>query len=177
MNQLFQKSTVIAIVVAIALWALATWLDQGREPPGPPRGVASPTLMEPVARDTPVRTDVTARDCREAEESMRDSVQASRGCAVDEDCTIFDYGYPIDCMTSVARDRITALRLAYREYEQACPYRVYFDCPSEPMERVPVCRNNRCAVELRTIEMLRDETLEHIGVGPEHPGQREGTEG
>lgn len=166
MNQLFHNSTVLAILLAIGLWAVATWLEGEPEPPVPGGTTSQPTFMEPVSRDTPVRTDVMLRDCREAEDAIRAEVQAARGCAVDTDCTIFDYGYPIDCMTSVARDSISALRLAYRDYERSCPYRVYFDCPSEPMQRVPVCRQGRCEVELQTLDLLREQTLDYLGIGP-----------
>ena len=96
---------------------------------------------------------------------MQALVEESRSCLRDEDCTIFDYGYPIQCLTSVAKSEITALRLEYRDYEKDCEHRVYYDCPSEPLEREPVCRNGRCEVELRTLdEYLRDETLQHLGI-------------
>jgi hypothetical protein len=67
-------------------------------------------------------------------------------------------------MTSVAMTEITALRLKYREYEAHCRFRVYYDCPTDGIERIAVCRNNQCAVELETIDALRDETLHHIGI-------------
>jgi hypothetical protein len=108
--------------------------------------------------------------CGETEEALRALVDESQSCSVDDDCTIFDFGYPIQCLTSVAKSQITALRLEYRKYEQSCDYRVYYDCPSEPLERYPVCRNNHCTVELRTIDLLREETLDHIGVGPRTSG-------
>jgi hypothetical protein len=95
---------------------------------------------------------------------MRQTVNKARQCVIDADCTLFDYGYPIECMTSVAKSEITALRLEYRKYEQSCAYRVYYDCPSGDTQREAVCRNNRCEVELMTIDILKDETLEYLGI-------------
>ncbi|MDZ7644207.1 MAG: hypothetical protein U5K76_08370 [Woeseiaceae bacterium] len=101
---------------------------------------------------------------RSQERKIQALVADSRSCETDDDCTIFDYGYPIQCLTSVAKSEITRLRLQYREYEADCEFRVYYDCPSEPMERKPVCRNNRCEVELQTHDLLRDETFEYLGI-------------
>ena len=83
----------------------------------------------------------------------------------DSDCTLFDFGYPIDCMTSVAKSEITDLRLEYRRYEESCDFRVYFDCPAEPMVRRAVCQQNRCSVSLETIDGLEKETLDYLGIG------------
>ena len=68
-------------------------------------------------------------------------------------------------MTSVAKSEITGLRLEYRRYEQSCDFRVYFDCPAEPMERRAVCQEYRCSVSLQTIDILEEETLEYLGIG------------
>ena len=91
-------------------------------------------------------------------------VEEARYCTTDDDCTLFDYGYPIQCMTSVARSEITALRLQYRRYEESCEYRVYYDCPSGSLERQAVCRQNRCGVKLADIDPLKDATLQHLGI-------------
>lgn len=95
---------------------------------------------------------------------MRQSVSDSQHCVTDDDCTLFDYGYPIQCLTSVAKSEITALRLEYRNYERSCAYRVYYDCPSGESERQAVCRNQLCEVEIVTIDGLKDETLEYLGI-------------
>jgi hypothetical protein len=34
------------------------------------------------------------------------------------------------------------------------------------MERQPVCRSNRCTVELQSNEVLEEETLEYLGIDP-----------
>ncbi len=106
-----------------------------------------------------------ALNCKETENALRDRIDTARYCATDSDCTLFDFGYPIDCMTSVAKSEITALRLDYRRYEQSCDYRVYFDCPAEPMERRAVCEENRCIISLQAIDTLEEETLVHLGIG------------
>jgi hypothetical protein len=91
-------------------------------------------------------------------------VQEAQYCTTDDDCTLFDYGYPIQCLTSVAKSENTSLRLEYRNYEQSCAYRVYYDCPSGDMERQAVCNDNRCEVDLVSIDPLKDETLQHLGI-------------
>jgi len=126
----------------------------------------------PAARPSAATAiDLPPLNCEETEDALRDRISTARYCATDSDCTIFDFGYPIDCMTSVAKSEITALRLEYRRYEQSCDYRVYFDCPVAPMERRAVCKENRCSVSLRAIEMLEQETLEYLGL--EDSGQSE----
>jgi hypothetical protein len=68
-------------------------------------------------------------------------------------------------MTSVTKSEITDLRYEYRRYEQSCEFRVYFDCPAEPMERRAVWQDNRCAVSLQTTDILEEETLDYLGIG------------
>ena len=154
------------MVIAVVLFALATWIEGEQPAPEPPPPEKTPTMIREVRPDSAVRDDRDAQTCRDAEEKLRGMVEASQSCEVDADCIIFDYGYPIQCLTSVAASEVTALRLQYRNYEESCTYRVYYDCPSEPMERQPVCRNNRCAVELRTLDLLKDQTLEYLGIDP-----------
>jgi len=121
-------------------------------------------FADEVTADSTLRSDGVLQSCREAEDSIRQIVDASQYCNVDDDCTIFDYGYPIQCLTSVAKSEITTLRKEYDKYQQSCEYRVYYDCPSEPLRRQAVCRRNHCVVVLQTIDLLRDATLNHIGV-------------
>lgn len=161
----------MSIVIAIVLFVLASWIEGLRSPRPPIDRAPTPVVERPGGDDAPMRDDITLPSCREAEQDVRDKVEASQSCDADADCTIFDYGYPIECLTSVAQSEISALRLVYRTYEQSCSFRVFYDCPSAPLERHPVCRNNRCAVELRTVEMLKDQTLDHIGIPPKRdPG-------
>ena len=122
---------------------------------------AAPAAESPVAPG-PIPP---ALSCEETENSLRDRIDTARYCTTDSDCTLFDFGYPIECMTSVAKLEITALRIEYRKYEQSCEFRVFFDCPAEPMERRAVCQENRCSVSLQTIDTLEDETLEYLGLG------------
>lgn len=164
MNKLPLSTALLSIVVAGALWYIALllegddqWLKDGDAP-------SIETNFGRSTRDTPVLGGAAALGCQQAEQEMQEAVDDARYCEIDDDCTIFDYGYPIQCLTSVSKTHITALRLEYREYEESCPHRVYYDCPSEPLDREAVCRNRRCEVELRTLDILKDQTLEHIGV-------------
>ncbi len=127
-------------------------------------GTGDPAVV-PVVKSTAPPTPIPpALSCQETENSLRDTVETARICKTDSDCTLVDFGYPIDCMTSVAKAEITALRLEYRRYERSCDFRVFFDCPAEPMQRRAVCQENRCAVSLRTIDTLEEETLEFLGL-------------
>jgi hypothetical protein len=105
-----------------------------------------------------------AENCQQTERDIVTQVNQARACNVDDDCTIFDYGYPIQCLTAVAKTDVTALRLEYRRYEASCDFRVYYDCPTGELERQPVCRDNRCEVELVGIDDLREETLDYLGI-------------
>lgn len=166
MNGLKGNTTSISILAAVALWSLATWLERERPAPKARSADAVHAFSDDVAHDTELRDDRVLLSCRNAEEIILQIVDDSRFCAVDDDCTIFDYGYPIQCLTSVAKSDITTLRLEYRKYEQSCEYRVYYDCPAAPLRRHAVCRSNQCVVELQTIDLLKDATLDHIGVNP-----------
>lgn len=156
----------LAVAIAVVLFLVANHFD--RKAPWQP-DVQPPVSINPV-RDSgiagPLRTVETAGRCDAAENDMREAVAAAQSCSTDDDCTLFDYGYPIQCMTSVAKSEITSLRLRYRDYESSCQFRVYYDCPTDGAERVAVCRNRQCVVELETIDALRDETLHHIGIDP-----------
>ena len=160
-------TTSIAVIVAVVLFGLATWLDGGFRIEEPVAEETSPVMIQQVRPDSAVRDDRDALSCREAEDALRARIDVSQSCEIDSDCIIFDYGYPIQCLTSVAQAEVSALRLEYRNYEASCTYRVFYDCPSEPMERQPVCRNNRCIVELKTIDLLRESTFEHLGLDPD----------
>jgi hypothetical protein len=154
----------ISVIAAILLWAIATWLEDDSRWTGLAEKVTPDMSMEQPRPDTPVRANTSIASCEVAEESMRRTVNDAQYCSNDTDCTLFDYGYPIECMTSVAKSEITALRLEYRVYEESCAYRVYYDCPSGDTQREAVCRNNRCEVELVTIDALKDQTLEYLGI-------------
>jgi hypothetical protein len=171
MKYLTSSTTAVSFVIALVLFVVASLIDGDREPPTPPPPEKTPSLITQVRPDSAVRDELAMQGCREAEESLKSRLDASQYCVADEDCTIFDYGYPIQCLTSVTQSEVSALRMEYRNYEQSCAYRVYYDCPSEPLERHAVCRNNRCAVELRTLDLLRDQTLRHLGIDPDaQPG-------
>ncbi|ANO51804.1 hypothetical protein [Woeseia oceani] len=164
MNKLPMSTTAISVLAAVILWYLATVLeDDGRWLEPAPKTEATTSFGRQID-ESPLYGGAAALRCQEAERQMQTLVDESRMCESDSDCTIFDYGYPIQCLTSVANSSITALRVKYRDYESKCEFRVYYDCPAEPLERHPVCRNNRCEVELRTLDYLRDETLQHLGI-------------
>lgn len=156
----------LSIIVAVILWSLATWLEGERNEPDARSIEVARAFTDEVTPDTEIRSDGVLQSCRGAENTIREIVDASQNCVIDDDCTIFDYGYPIQCLTSIAKTEIPNLRRKYRNYQQSCQYRVYYDCPSAPLQRQAVCRNNRCAVELQTIDILKDATLDHLGIEP-----------
>lgn len=154
----------ISVVLAVALWLVATLFDDPSRwlprVPATPR----PTGLPAPRDDSPLRVNTDRLSCQQAEAEIVAKVEDSRHCVRDEDCTLFDFGYPIQCLTSVSGDSITALRLEYRRYEASCEYRVYYDCPSDGARREAVCRNNRCEVDLVTDDVLQDLTLHHLGI-------------
>lgn len=144
-----QRATIVLVVlsvlVAAVLWMSATLLQHNIQ--GEQDGADDSFLRQPrPAQQEPA--EAPPMSCEETENRLTEVVEGSRSCVADEECTLFDYGYPIDCMTAVAKDRIPRLREEYRKYDESCEYRVFFDCPTEPFVRLPVCRNNRCVVEL-----------------------------
>lgn len=154
----------MSAAVAVVLWLVATWFeDDDRWLPAAARAPAA-TWPQTSRPDTPLAVETKVPDCAQAEAKLAAKVDEARYCVTDEDCTLFDYGYPIQCLTSVSTAEITALRLQYVNYDQSCSFRVYYDCPSGAMERLPVCRNQRCEVELVGVEPLQDETLRHLGI-------------
>ncbi len=156
----------LSVIVAVVLWYGATLLEGERMDSVTQSPAVAPQDFTRQKSDSPVVGGAAALRCQEAEQRLQSLVDESRYCASDDDCTIFDFGYPIQCLTSVAKSEITNLRLEYRNYESNCEFRVYYDCPAEPMERQPVCRNHRCEVELGSLDELRDQTLQHLGIDP-----------
>lgn len=146
------------------LWLAATWFEDDSRWLPPEAVQQFDTSIEAPRQDTPVRVATDVLSCSQAEATLQAKVDSAQYCSTDDDCTLFDYGYPIQCLTSVAKTEISALRLEYRNYEKSCAYRVYYDCPSGEMERVAVCRSNQCSVELMSIDPLQDETLQHLGI-------------
>lgn len=166
MNRLSYATALISVSVAVALWLIATWLE-GDPPYLVPRPESATGIPHSeVHPDTPVQVSSDVSGCVQSEDVLRAKVDAARYCSIDDDCTLFDYGYPIQCLTSVAKSEVTALRLEYRNYEQSCAFRVYYDCPTGDMERQAVCRSNRCGVELRSTEVLEEQTLDYLGLDP-----------
>ena len=159
-----RKTALISAIAAVALWFVATMFEDDSRWLPPEVVKQFDTTMETPRRDTPVRTDTDVLSCSQAEAKLQARVDGAQYCSTDDDCTLFDYGYPIQCLTSVAKAEITALRTEYRNYESSCAYRVYYDCPSGEMQRQAVCQNNRCAVELVSTDPLQDATLQHLGI-------------
>lgn len=167
MNRLPFATALISVTVAVALWLIATWLE-GDQPWLAEAPEADPGFVSSGVRpDTPVQVHQDAAACDQAERTLQQKVDDAQNCSTDDDCTLFDYGYPIQCLTSVAKSEITALRLEYRNYETYCTFRVYYDCPTGDMDRQAVCRGNRCAVELRSTEVLERETRDYLGLDPQ----------
>jgi len=166
MKRLPYATALLSVTIAVALWLIATWLE-GDPPYLIPRPESAAEFGNAEVRpDSPVQIGPDVSGCEQSEDILRTKVDAAQFCSTDEDCTLFDYGYPIQCLTSVAKNEITALRLEYRKYEQSCAFRVYYDCPTGNMERRAVCRSNRCAVELQSNEILEEETLDYLGLDP-----------
>jgi len=166
MNKMPPQAVALSVVLAIILWYVATLLDGDRYDIVPTATGPAPQDFGRQTTDSPVLGGAVALRCQDAERRMQTLVDRSRSCVTDDDCTIFDFGYPIQCLTSVSKSEITNLRFEYRNYERECEFRVYYDCPAEPYERRPVCRENRCEVELGTLDDLRDLTFEHLGIEP-----------
>ena len=164
MDRLPLAVTLVSIAIAFVLWFIAYSLESdSRWMPDGFNNQDQLDWMRPAV-DTPVRTNEQTESCLQTEDNLRTSVEVARLCTSNSDCTLFDYGYPIQCMTSVSKSKITALRLAYRNYEQQCAYRVYYDCPTGDMDRTPVCENNLCTVKLSGNEVLTEETLDYLGI-------------
>ena len=154
----------ISAGAAVVLWLVATWFeDDARWLPVESADGATVNLQTPRT-DTPVRVNTDTLSCQQSEAVLVQKVASAQYCSSDDDCTLFDFGYPIQCLTSVAKAQITALRLEYRNYEQSCAYRVYYDCPSGELQRQAVCRNNHCEVDLVGNDPLQDETLRYLGI-------------
>ena len=154
----------ISVLAAVALWFVANLFEDDSRWTGLVNNKSPEINSQQRRPDTPVRANTSQANCVQAEEAMRLAVNDAQYCSTDEECTLFDYGYPIQCLTSVTKSQITTLRLEYRNYEQSCAYRVYYDCPSGDSQRAAVCRNNRCEVKILTIDDLQDETLEYLRI-------------
>lgn len=164
MDRLPMKTSLISIAAAALLFAVAFWFeDESRWMPAAPHETEM-NPERPSGVRGPLRTTSAAENCERSERMLQQSVAAARHCESDDDCTLFDYGYPIQCLTSVAKSEITNLRLEYRRYELSCEFRVYYDCPTDGMDRNAVCRQNQCTVEFESIDGLTEETLEHLGI-------------
>ncbi|HEX9853494.1 MAG TPA: hypothetical protein VGA68_10790 [Woeseiaceae bacterium] len=166
MNRRSSNTTWLALALALGLFLIANHFDDSSR--WQPRELSRTSLNPPRESGLrgPVRTEQSSGGCDAAESEMLRTVENSRNCATDDDCTLFDYGYPIQCMTSVSNSEITALRRQYGQYEASCRFRVYYDCDIEGAQRRAVCRSDRCTVELETLDLLKDETLHHLGIEP-----------
>lgn len=163
MHRLPLSVTALSVIVAVVLWYFATLLEGERAAVDAPDAAAVPAFGR-QQQESGLRAGRAAERCQQTEQRLQALVDESRYCATDDDCTIFDFGYPIQCLTSVAKSEITPLRHAFSEYHESCEFRVYYDCPSAPLERRPVCRRQRCEVVLDSLDDLRNETLEHLGI-------------
>jgi len=161
MNRLPLATALLSAALAAALWFIASWLQPDAQWPLPDRsaGISAPGETMP-ARQMAIPDE--AENCETVENELRETLGRSKSCSADADCAIFDYGYPIECLTSVARSQIPSLRKEFQRYHQSCEYRVYFDCPTGEMRREPVCRSNQCTVELVAPDSLTEDTLKHL---------------
>ena len=161
MNRLPLATALLSAALAVALWFIASWLQPAPHWPSP---VGQTDTLEPDETPTVAHTVGAGGglSCLAVENELRATVNRSKSCVTDTDCAILDYGYPIECLTSVARSQISSLRKEYQRYHRSCEFRVYFDCPTGEMTRRAVCRSNQCTVELVTPDSLADDTLKHL---------------
>jgi hypothetical protein len=153
----------VSVAVAVALWLLATLIESRLQVPDPVPPAAVGPVEDERADDFPARGVASGpTSCEASEDRLELVIDGARSCKVDDDCTLFDYGYPLDCMTSVAKSEIPLLREEYRKYDESCEFRVFYDCPTDPYVRLALCRNGSCVVELDRRDDLQDSTLEQI---------------
>lgn len=166
MSKNSMTTTLVSVLVAAGLFVVASYFEDDSRWQLPGSDGAETAMTSRTFFESPLQTISASANCEQSERDLVRSVNGARACDVDDDCTIFDFGYPIQCLTSVAKGEIIALRLEYRKYEQSCAFRVYYDCPTGNMERQAVCRSNRCEVELQSNEILEEETLDYLGLDP-----------
>jgi hypothetical protein len=164
MSKHSMTTTLISVVLAVGLFLVASYFEDDARWQLPESDGSEIALKSRTFYESPLQTISSSENCELAERDLVRSVDDARACQVDEDCTIFDFGYPIQCLTSVAKLQITLLRLEYRRYQASCDFRVYYDCPSGHLDRQPVCRENRCAVELRGADDLKEQTLDYLKI-------------
>jgi hypothetical protein len=153
----------VSVAVAVALWLLATLIESRLQVPDPLPPAAVGPVEDERADDFPAGGVAGGPvSCQASEDRLELVIDGARSCKVDDDCTLFDYGYPLDCMTSVAKSEIPLLREEYRKYDESCEFRVFYDCPTDPYARLALCRNGSCVVELDSRDDLQDSTLEQI---------------
>jgi hypothetical protein len=155
-------TTLVSILAAVALFAIANYFEDDSRWILPGQGGAAVGMSSRSSFESPLQTISPGQNCEQTERELVRSVDGARACRVDDDCTIFDFGYPIQCLTSVAKSHITALRLEYRRYEASCDFRVFYDCPSGHLDRQPVCREKRCNVELSGVDELKEQTIDYL---------------
>ena len=155
MSRLPASSIIVSAVLAVLMVLFVAWYEQP--------DVLPPTDISEYSETPSVPAEVeTPQSCASVESELQVLVDESRSCSSNSECTIFDYGYPIQCLTSVTRDSIPMLRREFQRYHESCEYRVYYDCPTGSMSRLAVCRENRCEVELVAVDDLQDATLDHL---------------
>jgi hypothetical protein len=152
----------LSAVIAVVLWMMATAVEMHLQRNAALQRILTEPSNEPKTGTGKV-IEPDSSSCQDIELRLRRTIDDARFCSTDDDCTLFDYGYPIDCMTSVAKSQISLLREEYSHYDEKCRYRVFYDCPTEPYVRLALCRNNRCVVELDRNDALQDSTLDLPG--------------
>jgi hypothetical protein len=152
----------VSVIIAVVLWFLATTLENRLRAPEPAPSPGGVSENERAERPPPETDAAGAMSCEASESRLKGIIDNSRMCTSDDDCTLFDYGYPMDCMTSVATSQVPLLREEYEKYGAACEFRVFYDCPTEPYVRLALCRNNRCVVELDRLDSPEDFTQEQL---------------
>ena len=92
----------LSIALAVLLWLVATWFEDDSR--WLPKDTSQQTglLLEMPRPDTLLRVNTNELSCQQVEAELMQDLAASQYCSTNEDCTLFDYGFPIQCMTSVS---------------------------------------------------------------------------
>jgi hypothetical protein len=165
MNRLPLAIAALTALLAVVLWFIATMLERKADEQilaAHMEQQSSHSMRTESGQDGDLEVATTDSDCTAVENDLRIVIEGSKSCRRDSDCAVFDYGYPIECMTSVARSEISSLRESFKTYHESCEYRVYYDCPTGEAQRQAVCRERQCEIELVDVDALTEETIDFL---------------
>jgi hypothetical protein len=103
----------------------------------------------------------TEPDCAAAEEAFAATLDQSRSCRVDSDCSLARFECPFECVTSVSRSIVEDLKREEASFQQACG-RCESSCSQSLEKWRAACVRQRCIVMDRSIEELEEATLQRL---------------